>query len=138
LLAVGLAAHALPTYEPLAEFNSLVANNGSNMVCTFYGVALAPVNSGTAGVTNVAKFDSYLAQSIDFSSGGLAAYGGEAWTTLNFTGTNKILLAPNRVIGVGSATIKGLDVAIIQDWTAEIGNCDVRMKDDLDKTTTTT
>jgi len=115
LLAVGLAAHALPTYEPLAEFNSLVASNGSNMVCTLNGVALAQATSGTAGVNNVAKFDSYLAQSIDFSSGGLAAPGGEAWTTLNFAGTNKNLLAPNGSSGVGSATIKGLDVAIIQD-----------------------
>ncbi|HTB84759.1 MAG TPA: immunoglobulin domain-containing protein [Candidatus Sulfotelmatobacter sp.] len=115
-----VSAFAFPTYEPFTEYGSLVANNGSNLVCTLNGNALNQVTSGTAGVTNVAPYDVRLAHAIDFSSGGLVDPAGESWATLNFAGTNKVNQAPNGVTGVGSATIKGLDVAIIQDTNGTI------------------
>jgi hypothetical protein len=117
----GLSVLAYPTYEPFSEYGSLVANNGSNLVCTFLnGVVVAQASSGTVGVTNVSTYDSYLSQAIDFSSGGLTAPTGEPWTTLNFAGTNKNGLAVNGAANVSSQVLKGLDVAVIQDTKSAV------------------
>ena len=113
--AATLRIYSLPTYEPFTEFGNLVATNGSNMVCTANGVVLDQATSGTAGVTNVAPYDPYLTNCIDFSSGGLTDPMGEPWTTLNFAGTNLNGLAPNGANGASVFVVNGLDVAIIQD-----------------------
>ena len=101
-------------------FSGLVANNGTNINCTLKNVVVPQATVGTVNVTNMATYDPYLAKAIDFSSGGLTDPMGEAWTTLNFGGTNLNALSPNGTANVTGATIKGVDVVIIQDTKSVI------------------